>query len=267
MRYVTILVTEEDGVRTVLLNRPERRNAMTPEMQGELIAAMEDAAASDCRVVVFGGAGEAFCSGLDLSVLQGMNDRSAAEYTADAERVARLFRTLYELPKPTIAMVQGAAIAGGTGLATMCDFTLAGPGAKFGYTEVRIGFVPALVSAFLVLQVGEKRARDLLLTGRFFSGEEAVQMGLANEVVPQDRLAARALELAAMLKANSPESIAATKRLLAAQNKEWLDGAIGLALAANARARETHDFREGVASFLEKRKPAWNVERSDRRED
>ena len=100
-----------------------------------------------------------------------MDDKSAEEHAADAERIARLFRTLYELPKPTIAAVQGAAIAGGTGLATMCDFTLAVPGAKFGYTEVRIGFVPALVSAFLVLQMGEKRARDLLLTGRLFTSE------------------------------------------------------------------------------------------------
>src|SRR3984885_2755761 len=146
--YVTLLVTEDDGVRTITLNRPERRNAMTPEMQDELIAAMNEAAAGDCRIVVFAGAGEGFCAGLDLSALQGMNDRSAAEHTADAERVARLFRTLYELPKPTIAAVHGAAIAGGTGLATICDFTLAVSGAKFCYTEVKIGFVPALVSVF-----------------------------------------------------------------------------------------------------------------------
>ena len=121
---------------------------MTPQMQDELIAAMEEAAAGDCRVVVLEGAGEAFCSGLDLSVLQGAKDKSAAEHRADAERVARFFRTLYELPKPTIAKVQGAAVAGGTGLATICDFTLAVPTAKFGFTEARIGFVPALVSAY-----------------------------------------------------------------------------------------------------------------------
>ena len=260
MDYVTILVTEEDRVRTITLNRPERRNAMTPEMQEELIAAMEDAAGSECRVVVFAGSGEAFCAGLDLSVLQGMNDRSAADYTADAVRVARVFRTLYELAKPTIAMVHGAAVAGGTGLATMCDFTLAGQRAKFGYTEARIGFVPALVSVFLGLQIGEKKARDLLLTGRLFSGEEALRIGLVNEVLPQERLAARVLELSAVLKANSPQSIAATKRLLAAQQKEWLDGAIERALAANAQARQTHDFREGVASFLEKRTPMWSAE-------
>ena len=168
MSYETILVADAGRVRTITLNRPERRNAMTPEMQEELIAALEEAAASDCRVVVLAGAGEAFCSGLDLACCRRMKDKSAAEHRADAERVARLFRTLYELPKPTIAMVQGAAIAGGTGLATICDFTLAAPEAKFGYTEVRIGFVPALVSAYLALQIGEKRARDLLLTGRLF---------------------------------------------------------------------------------------------------
>jgi methylglutaconyl-CoA hydratase len=261
VRYTAILVTEENGVRRITLNRPERRNAMTPEMQVELIVAMEEAAASDCRVVVFAGAGEAFCAGLDLSALQGMNDKSAAEHTADAERVARLFRTLYELPKPTIAMVQGPAVAGGTGLATMCDFTLAVPGAKFGYAEVRIGFVPAVVSAFLVLQIGEKQARGLLLTGRLFTSEEALGLGLVSEVVEAERLEARMLELVGVLKGNSPQALAATKRLLRAQNKVWLDAAIAEALAANAEARGTHDFREGVAAFLEKRKPVWKTDR------
>ena len=258
MSYVTLLVTEDDGVRTITLNRPERRNAMTPEMQDELIAAMDEAAAGDCRVVVFAGAGEGFCAGLDLSALQGMNDKSAAEHTADAERVARLFRTLYELPKPTIAAVHGAAIAGGTGLATICDFTLGVPGAKFCYTEVKIGFVPALVSVFLTLQVGDKRARDLLLTARVFTSEEAYRFGLVNEVVHPELLAARTRELAVALMANSPQSLAATKRLLAGQNKALLDAAIAAALAANAEARSTHDFKEGVASFLEKRKPVWS---------
>ncbi len=260
MSYVTILVTEEDGVYRITLNRPERRNAMTPEMQEELIQAMHAAANSDCRVVVFAGAGDGFCAGLDLSALQRMNDKSAEEHNADAERIARMFRTLYELPKPTIAIVQGAAIAGGTGLATICDFTLAVPGAKFGYTEVRIGFVPALVSAFLTLQIGDKRARDLLLTGRLFTSEEALRLGLVNEIVEPERLETRTQELVETLKANSPESLAATKRLLAAQNKAWLDVAIARALEANAKARETHDFREGVAAFLKKTKPVWKVQ-------
>jgi len=253
----TILITDEGAVRTITLNRPERRNAMTPEMQAELIAAMDEAAASDCRVVVFAGAGDAFCSGLDLSALQGMNDKSAEEHRVDAERIAKLFRTLYELPKPTIAAVHGAAIAGGTGIATLCDFTLAVPAAKFGYTEVRIGFVPAVVSAFLALQIGDKRARDLLLTARLFDASEAYRLGLVNEVVAAEDLQARVRALAETLAANSPSALGATKRLLAAQNKEWLDRALEAAMQANAEARETADFREGVSAFLEKRKPVW----------
>jgi methylglutaconyl-CoA hydratase len=251
MSYKTILVTEEDGVKTIMLNRPERRNAMTPEMQDELIAAFEKAATGPCRVVLLTGAGEAFCAGLDMVHLQAIADKSQSEHVADAERVSRLFRTLYELPKPTIAVVQGAAIAGGTGLATICDFTLAAPGVKFGFTEVKIGFVPALVSAFLTLAIGDKQARDLLLTGRLFSSEEAEELGLVNEIVHAEELTARAQALAKALKANSPQS------LMAQQNRTWLDAAISHALTANAEARMMHDFREGVTAFLEKRKPVW----------
>jgi methylglutaconyl-CoA hydratase len=257
LSFVTILVAEEENIRTITLNRPERRNAMTPEMQTELIAAMEEAASSTCRIVVFRGAGEAFCAGLDLTALQAMNEKGAAEHRADAERIAKLFRTLYELPKPTIAVVHGAAIAGGTGLATICDFTLAVPTARFGYTEARIGFVPALVSAYLSLQIGDKRSRDLLLTGRLFDAAEAFRLGLVNEVVSPESLDERVDALAKVLSANSPESIRATKQLLATQNRAWLDAAIAQAMDANAMSRETADFREGVASFLEKRKPVW----------
>ena len=257
MKTTTITVADTTPVWTITLNRPERRNAMTPGMQMELIAAMEAAAVGDCRVLVFAGAGDAFCSGLDLSALQGMSGLSAAEHRADAERVSRLFRTLHELPVPTIAAVHGAAVAGGTGLATICDFTLATPAAKFGFTEARIGFVPALVSAYLTLQVGDKRSRDLLLTARIFDATEAYRLGLVNEVVASEKLAERVQALAESLMANSPQALAATKRLLAAQNKAWLDAAIEAALEANAGARETADFREGVAAFLEKRKAAW----------
>jgi methylglutaconyl-CoA hydratase len=257
LHYTTIVVADNPPIRTITLNRPERRNAMTPAMQSELIAAMEDAASNGVRVLVLAGAGAAFCSGLDLSVLQEMNGKGAAEYRADAERIALLFRTLYELPIPTIAAVHGPAIAGGTGLAAICDFTLATPAAKFGYTETRIGFVPALVSAFVALQTGDKRSRDLLLTARIFDAAEAHRLGLVNEVVAPQELAQRVESLAASLIANSPQALAATKRLLAAQNKVWLDASIEAALAANSQARETEDFDEGVAAFLEKRKPVW----------
>jgi methylglutaconyl-CoA hydratase len=257
VNYKTILVSENPPIRTITLNRPERRNAMTQEMQTELISAFEDAAAGESRVLILTGAGEAFCSGLDLSELQAMKDKTAAEHRIDAERIGRLFITLYELPLPTIAAVHGPAIAGGTGLATVCDFTLATPASKFGFTEARIGFVPALVSAFLALQIGDKRCRDLLLTGRLFDATEAQQMGLVNEVVAHAELMTRAEALAGILICNSPHSLTATKRLLAAQNRAWLDAAIIAALVANAESRETVDFREGVAAFLEKRKPVW----------
>jgi methylglutaconyl-CoA hydratase len=257
LAYATILVADDGPVRTITLNRPERRNALTPEMQRELIAAMEAAAAGDCRVLVLRGAGKGFCSGLDLTMLQGLADKGATGHTAEAERIARMFRTLYELPKPTIAVVYGAAIGGGAGLATICDFTLAAPTAKFGYPEARIGFVPAVVSAFLTVQLGDKRTRDLLLTGRLLDAAEAYRLGLVNEIVDTEKMPARVAALAEMLMENSPKSLAATKRLMAAQNRKWLDAAIAEAMSAIADARKTDDLQEGVAAFLEKRKPVW----------
>jgi methylglutaconyl-CoA hydratase len=255
--YTTIAVTDTGAIRTITLNRPERRNAMTPEMQKELIEALEQAANGECRVLVLSGAGQSFCSGLDLSVLNALSDKTDIEHRADAELIARLLLALHEVPVPTIAAVHGAAIAGGTGVAMICDFTIATPAAKFGFTEVRVGFVPAVVSAFLSLQIGDKRSRDLLLTGRLFDAAEAHRLGLVNEIVEPERLSARVEELARTLIANSPQALSATKRLMAAQHRAWLDSAIVSAIEANAQARETVDFREGVAAFLEKRKPLW----------
>jgi methylglutaconyl-CoA hydratase len=256
----TLLISDNGPIRTLTLNRPERRNALTPELQNELVAALEHAAATPAiKLLVLTGAGESFCAGLDLSALQGMATKSAFELDDDAHRISRMFRTLYELPLPTIAAVNGHAIAGGTGLATLCDFTLAVPHAKFGYTEVKIGFVPALVSAYLTLQIGDKRVRDLLLTGRLFTAEEAHRLGLVTEIVPPESLAARTEALAATLLANSPSSLRATKLLLANSNRAWLDTALAAALAANASARQTPDFHEGIAAFLEKRPPNWSA--------
>lgn len=209
-------------------------------------------------MVLLAGAGESFCAGLDLDVLKQMADLSLEQHRVEADRVARMFRALWECDAPTISLVHGAAMAGGTGLATLCDFTLAAPEAQFGYTEARIGFVPALVSAYLRLQVGDKQARSLLLTARRFGAQEAHGMGLVTEVVPREELEARAQALAAELLLLSPESLRATKRLLRAQQAEWLDSALALAMEANAASRQTADFREGVASFVEKRKPVWH---------
>jgi methylglutaconyl-CoA hydratase len=172
--------------------------------------------------------------------------------------MAQIFRRLYEFPKPTIAAVNGAAIAGGTGLATMCDFTLAVAEAKFGYTEVRIGFVPAIVSSILVWQVGHKIARELLLTGRIFGAVEGYRLGLINEVIGAGQLMNRAQELAAQLMENSPTSLRLTKKLINGFISAQLDAQIEQAIEENASIRQTADFREGVASFLEKRKPHWS---------
>src|SRR6202008_1550936 len=168
MNFKTLQLTYDGRVATITLNRPDKRNAISYELIEDMLSALEEVARSSALVLLLTGAGKAFCSGMDLENLKSLIGRSPKQSLKDTQTMARLFRTLYEFPKPTIAAVNGAAIAGGTGLATLCDFTLAVPDAKFGYTEVRIGFVPAIVSTFLLRQVGEKIARDLLLTGRLF---------------------------------------------------------------------------------------------------
>jgi len=253
----TVQVEDVGGIRWVTMDRPSKRNALVPEMQDELIAAFHGAEAAGARVVVLTGEGEAFCSGLDLSVLKKMHDRTPEEHRVAADQVGRMFRTIWECDLPTIAMVNRAAIAGGTGLAMLCDFTIASTEALFGFTEVKIGFVPALVGAYLSVLVGDKVARGLLLSGRKFNAEEAVRLGLVNEVVPPDRLHDRVQDLAGELMGNSPESLRATKKLLRMQLAESLEASLALAVEANKASRETADFREGVAAFLEKREPVW----------
>ena len=260
MTYSTIELIYEAGLATVTLNRPEKRNAISFELINDLMRVLDEVAQSSARVLIITGAGKAFCSGMDLETLKALIGRSPEQSLEDSRTMVRLFRTIYEFPKVTIAAVNGAAIAGGTGLALLCDFTLAVPEAKFGYTEVRIGFVPAIVSTFLLRQVGEKHARDLLLTGRLFDAQEGLRLGLINEIVESDKLIGRAHELAAQLLENSPTSLGCTKRLLTEHARAELDAQIESAMRENAAIRQTADFREGVTSFLEKRKPRWRGE-------
>jgi methylglutaconyl-CoA hydratase len=257
MAHNTVQLTYEGRIATLTLNRPDKRNAISFELIDDLIHALDEVAKSDAIVLIVTGAGKAFCSGMDLDNLKSLLGRTAQQNLEDSRTMAKLFRTLYEFPKATIAAVNGPAIAGGTGLALLCDFTLAVPEAKFGYTEVRIGFVPAIVSTFFLRQVGEKQARDLLLTGRLFDAAEAARLGLVNEIVEPSNLLARAHELAASLLANSPASLRATKQLLTNHARAELDAQIEAAVQENAAIRTTADFREGIASFLEKRKPVW----------
>jgi methylglutaconyl-CoA hydratase len=258
MNFKTILLRESDGIALLTLNRPDKRNAISYELIADLQQALESVRNSTAQVLIITGAGKAFCSGMDLENLQALIGRTEEQSLEDSRTMARLFRSIYDFPTPTIAAVNGAAIAGGTGIATICDFTLATQEAKFGYTEVRIGFVPAIVSNFLIRQVGEKHARDLLLTARIFAAEEALRLGLVNEIVASDRLLPRAYELAHTLMENSPASLRATKALLSQTVNEELDRRMDAAVEENARIRQTSDFREGITAFLEKRKPQWS---------
>lgn len=258
MNFQTLTVHESDGIALLTLNRPDKRNAISYELIAEMQQALDLIRNSRSLVLILTGQGKAFCSGMDLENLKSLIGRTDEQNLEDSRTMAKLFRSIHDFPKPTIAAVNGAAIAGGTGLATICDFTLATPESKFGYTEVRIGFVPAIVSTFLVRQVGEKHARDLLLTGRIFSAEEGLRLGLVNEIVGPERLLMRAYELARKLIENSPASLRATKELLAQSVNAELDRDLEQCIEQNARVRQTHDFREGITSFLEKRKPRWS---------
>jgi len=278
MPYAALKLEYEGEIATLTFNRPEKRNAISPEMIEEMGAALDEVDRSSACVLILTGAGRAFCAGMDLEALRALAQpasehhllsdgplkggipRAADANLADSRRIAHMFRQIYEFPKPTIAAVNGPAIAGGCGIATLCDFTLATPEAKFGYTEVKIGFMPALVSVFLTRQIGDKRARDLLLTGRVFDADEALRLGLVNEVVPEENLMARAREFAGTLLEASPTSLIYTKRLLHRFAAEELHRELELALQENARIRSTADFHEGLAAFLEKRKPVWRGE-------
>ena len=261
--YSTLLVEHRDAVATITLNRPDKRNAITTTMMAELQTALDAIEKNhSVRVVILTGAGTCFCAGMDLEMLAAIAQQSPTENQEDSRRIAKVLRRLWSYSRPLIAAVNGVAYAGGCGIATLCDFTLATLEAKFGYTEVKIGFLPAIVSVFLTRQIGEKRSRDLLLTGRIIQAQEAKEFGMVTEVVPADRLLDRANELAAELIAASPSSLARAKHLLVSAAAPGIDHDLERAILENARIRCTPDFKEGVASFLEKRKPVWQTKPS-----
>lgn len=255
--YSTLLLDISGQTADITLNRPDKRNAVSATMIAELQTALDEVEKSHARVGIITGAGKAFCAGMDLEMLAAISQQSPAENQEDSRRMAKMLRRLWSFPRPLIAAVNGAALAGGCGIATLCDFTLATPEAKFGYTEVKIGFLPAIVSVFLTRQIGEKKARDLLLTGRIVEAAEAKELGLVNEITPAEKLLARARELAEVLIAASPGSLSRAKRLMTSAAAAAVDHDLERAILENARIRCTPDFKEGLASFLEKRKPVW----------
>ena len=235
-RFHHVLAESSNGVKTITMNRPEKRNALCPLLIEELTVALHEAETCECRVVILTGAGPAFCSGLDMEHLETLKASTPEEHRRDSENMARVLRTLYDFPKPIIAAVNGPAIAGGMALATIPDFTLASPAAKFGYTEVRVGFAPTIVASFLVRQVGELRTRELLLSGRILKAQEA---------------------LAQCLLQNSPQAMMAVKQILAKHAKRRLDEEIEDAIEMNSHQKSTEDFKEGILAFKERRKPEW----------
>src|SRR5256714_12339742 len=213
--YSTLLLDISGSLATITLNRPEKRNAISTQMMAELQTALDEIERGHARVAILTGNGKAFCAGMDLEMLAAIAKQSPAENQEDSRRIAKMLRRIWSFPRPMIAAVNGPAYAGGCGIATLCDFTLAAPEAKFGYTEVKIGFLPAIVSVFLTLQIGDKRSRDLLLTGRITESEEAKTFSLSPDLVPAGRLMERAHQLANLLIAASPSSLTRSKHVLA----------------------------------------------------
>jgi methylglutaconyl-CoA hydratase len=243
---------------SITLNRPQVRNALSPDLVMDFHSALDRVEArDDVAAVIVTGEGKAFCGGADLKVLQEMTAQSAEEARQDSQALMNFFRRIHEFPKPVIAAVNGPAMAGGCGLASVCDIVVAAEDAVFGYPEVRVGFVPALVAVFLVRICGEKKARELLLTGRVFSAQEAQEVGLVNHVVAQQSLLEKARELAREISNNSPNAVRLTKELMKDLQGLSLEKGLVAALHLNALIRTTEDFKEGVSSFLEKRRPKW----------
>lgn len=256
MQHINYQVSNR--IARITLNRPEKRNALNAELITELTSAFEEAKKDDqVKVILLAATGEAFCAGADLAYLQHLQNYSYEENLEDSSRLKNLFITMYTLPKIIIAQVQGPALAGGCGLVTVCDFAVSAATAKFGYTEVRIGFVPAIVAPFLVKKIGEGKARQLLLSGNIISAQEALQTGLISHVLEPDKLEEETLKIAAhMVSNNSADSLALTKSLLH-QLSPGLSDALQLAAETNARARSTADCKRGIAAFLNKEKIMW----------
>jgi methylglutaconyl-CoA hydratase len=241
------------------MNRPEKRNALSAEMVTELKSAFKEAEADDLvKVIILRAKGEAFCAGADLEYLQEMQNYSFEQNIADSTHLKELFVMIYELKKVVIAQVQGHALAGGCGLVTVCDFVFAVPEAKFGYTEVKIGFVPAIVMVFLLRKLGEGKAKELLLTGTLLLAEEAKSAGLVNEVVSRDGLHKIVQKFVSnLVKTNSGNSMGITKQMIAKVQSLPLHDALAFAAEMNAKTRASEDCKIGINAFLKKEKITW----------
>ena len=248
-----LLITTEGSIRILTLNRPEKRNALNDGLINALKAAIRKADSDySLRAIVIRGAGKDFCSGADLSALQKIAEASYEENVEDARNLAELFVLIRNARVPVIAAVHGRALAGGCGLATGCDIVLATETARFGYPEVKIGFVPAMVAAILRRNLGEKKSFELLTQGFEFSAEEALSLGLVNAVFEDYAFETAAYEYASVYTNVSASAVAMTKQLLYDVDSERFETAIEKGVVTNAKARMTEDCQKGIARFLEK---------------
>lgn len=251
---------EKGAVAHIILDRPDKRNAFNAEVVTELKTAFKQAANKDAiKIVLLRANGKVFSAGADLGYLQNLQDFSEAENIEDSEQLMELYHAIYTHPKVIVAQIEGHAIAGGCGLATVCDFSFAVPEAKFGYTEVKIGFIPAIVMVFLLRKIGEGKAKELLLTGQLIDAEEAMEYGLINEVHPADEIAD---EVAAFIEKlcyqASGDALRLTKQMISQVQEKTLEEGLKYAAQMNAKGRATDDCKTGIAAFLNKEKISWN---------
>ena len=258
MSVPSVLRDDHGPIAVLTLNRPDRRNALSLGLISELSDILTRVASEPgLRAVILTGAGPTFCSGMDLKEAVSANPDAEDEKKAVAysRALADLIWQVHEIPKPTIAALNGDAMAGGAGLASACDFAIAAEGARFGYPEVRRGMVAAIVMHDLIRQVGDRRARDLLLSGRTIGAVEAEGWGLVNRVVPAERLLIEALALGRSLIESGPLAIEMTKRLLDEASGRPSDPRGSAAVTAAVRVSD--EAREGIRAFFEKRPPRW----------
>jgi methylglutaconyl-CoA hydratase len=251
---MTVLnISTADSIRTLELNRPDKRNALNDELIAALKTALRETEADEAlRAIVIRGAGKDFCSGADLASIQKIANATYEENVADARSLAELFQLIRTVRVPVIAAVHGRALAGGCGLATACDLVIATRSARFGYPEVKIGFVPAMVAAILRRNLGEKKSFELLTQGFEFSAEEANAIGLVNAVFEDEAFEIAATDYASRYTQVSGSAVAMTKRLLYDIDAMPLAHAIAKGVETNAHARMTDDCKKGVAKFLAK---------------
>lgn len=248
-----------DRIAYIKLNRPDKRNALSPELVTALQIAFDNANTdATAKVIVLKAAGNVFSAGADLAHLQKLQNNSYNENIADSETLKKLFYTIYTTPKLVIAQVEGHAIAGGCGLVSVCDIVFAVPEALFGYTEVKIGFIPAIVSCFLIRKLGEGRTKELLLSGELINTTTAVQYGLINFTINKNIIEEEVKNYAdKMVTSTSAQSIALTKTLLNKAYNTTLENSLNEATISNAKARSSDDCKKGITAFLNKKKLSW----------